>query len=513
MAMNSNSNLASATIVTKKIFSNASDFSDVLRDVAERNYALHPELSKIFSHFQESTIDTMDEVSRYPYGTVGLERKRQTKKEHQFQIIDAAMQETTQTNPPPSNLELSKLRTQARHDKLQSLQHIDRELTVERNQFNTDVRKAIANILEERLDPALKLDLHSQNAFKTAYQEYDIAVILHLIQTITGNSFDINQRVLSYINDFTKIQQTGALSEVLTSMRHQLQRIKSTGHILEPGQSSAISNHIFSAIKDDYHFLTTQWKHQLVPQLTAGTAGTPEVILNSLETVGQQILLEQQLNSTLTSGTQIRTRQMSTTSNPTNKKQKLDTNTTNWLKPCKDCGNHPTHKNLNLVCIPISAKICTNCKQPSHILKNCPFLTNISNDKYEETLTKLARNHTKQFKQYLKESSSNFPNSTSSANTSSSDFQYSGNLTRGRGGRGGRRGRGRFGRGFVSQYNNSANNIDSSSSVQLNHIGTTSSASGQSIVLPGPSTPNTNGYPNTDFNPQDDKTLNWDWPK
>ena len=167
--MNSNSNLSSATIVAKKFFSHASDFSDVLRDVAESNYALHPELSKIFSHFQESTIDTMDEVSRYPYGTVGLERKRQTKKEHQFQIIDAAMEETTQTVPPPSNTELSKLRIQARHDKLQSLQHIDRELTVERNQFNTDVRKAIANILEERLDPALKLDLHSQNAFKTAY--------------------------------------------------------------------------------------------------------------------------------------------------------------------------------------------------------------------------------------------------------------------------------------------------------------------------------------------------------
>ena len=123
----------------------------------------------------------MDEVSRYPYGTVGFERKRQTKKEHQFQIIDAAMEETTQTVPPPSNTELSKLRIQARHDKLQSLQHIDRELTVERNQFNTDVRKAIANILEERLDPTLKLDLHSQNAFKTAYQQYDIAVILHLV--------------------------------------------------------------------------------------------------------------------------------------------------------------------------------------------------------------------------------------------------------------------------------------------------------------------------------------------
>ena len=97
--MNSNSNLSSATIVAKKFFSHASDFSDVLRDVAESNYALHPELSKIFSHFQESTIDTMDEVSRYPYGTVGLERKRHTKKEHQFQIIDAAMQETTQTVP------------------------------------------------------------------------------------------------------------------------------------------------------------------------------------------------------------------------------------------------------------------------------------------------------------------------------------------------------------------------------------------------------------------------------
>jgi hypothetical protein len=44
-------------------------------------------------------------------------------------------------------------------------------------------------------------------------------------------------------------------------------------------------------------------------------------------------------------------------------------------------------------------------------------------------------------------------------------------------------------------------------------IGTTSSASGQSIVPPGPSVPNTNGYPNADLNPQDVATLNWDWPE
>ena len=207
-------------------FSKTSEFSETLKDIAVAKYDLDPAIHVILNHFQHQTMATLPAELRKPFGPEALSIKRDQMKTQIYQVIDQALQEAITTDPRPTQPEIVKLRASARQDKMTAMQTISATLTKQSEAFFKDSRTIMAHILEHRLCPLVKIDLENQQLYSKAYSEFDITLLLHLIQTITGDTYDINQRVMKLIQSFQSIKQSEneSLSVTIVQLRQHLQQ-------------------------------------------------------------------------------------------------------------------------------------------------------------------------------------------------------------------------------------------------------------------------------------------------